>query len=90
MKILLRNHNGEQYVWKTAKYEGNYFRVDGANISPTNIVSVINDNRKNYIKCSSCGKVFRKGDPKFDKHKRESATPAACLGCMYLDLSRLK
>ena len=50
MKILLREYNSEDYVWVTAKHNGEYFVVDGEIIEEYRIVSVINDNRKNYIK----------------------------------------
>lgn len=84
MKILLREYGDEIYVWKTAKYDNDHFLVGEVKINETNIVSIINDNRKKYMKCSSCGKVFRKGDKKFETHKKESATPMACLNCMHL------
>lgn len=84
MKILLRNFNGEQYVWKTAKYNRNKFWVSGTEIRMDNIVSIINDNRKKYVQCSSCGQVFRKGDPRFEVHKANAAKPETCFDCPHL------
>lgn len=81
MKILLREYNDQQYVWVTAKYDGYKFIVNGRKQYETNIVSVINDNRKNYVKCSSCGKMFPKKGKKFAKHKEESRTINPCLTC---------
>ena len=81
MKILLRRHDDEQYVWKTAKYDGEHFRVNDETIMETNIVSIVNDNRKNYVLCSSCGKMFPKNGIKFKKHQNESATLNPCLNC---------
>lgn len=84
MKILLREYKNQQYVWVTAKYDGYKFIVDGRKQYETNIVSVINDNRKNYVKCSSCGKMFPKKGKKFAKHKEEARTIKPCLGCRSL------
>lgn len=84
MKILIRDYNGKQYVWVTAKYNGNKFVVNNEVIEYWNVVSVINDNRKNYIKCSSCGEIFPKKSKKFEKHKREAETNIPCLKCRKL------
>lgn len=82
MKILLRDWMDEQYVWKTAKYNRGSFYVDGEAVRQTNIVSIINDNRKNYIQCSCCGQVFKKGDEKFLIHKANAVKPETCFGCV--------
>ena len=84
MKILLREHGDEQYVWVTAKYDGNKFIVDGRRIYEYQIVSIINDNRKNYVRCSSCGKIFPKKGKKFAKHQELASTVEPCLTCKRL------
>lgn len=84
MKILLCEHNGKEYVWVTAKYNGKKFVVDGNEVDYWRIVSVMNDNRKNYIKCSSCGKIFPRKGKQFARHKDMSATNAPCLKCPQL------
>ena len=84
MKILLRSYNGAEYVWCTAKYNGERFTVNGEEIYEYNIVSVINDNRKNYLKCSSCGKIFPKNGNKFEVHKANAASVKTCLDCRKL------
>lgn len=81
MKVLLRHNYGRVYVWETATYNGRYFIVDGERIYENNIVSIMNDNRKNYIVCSSCGKLFPKNGKKFEKHKEESSGINPCLKC---------
>ena len=81
MKILLRDFNGEQYVWKTAKYNNQRFYVNGETVRQTNIVSIINDNRKKYIECSCCKQIFRRGDRKFQTHKENAIKPETCFGC---------
>lgn len=81
MKILLRKHNGIPYVWTTAKYHGNNFYVDGEVMMETNIVSIINDNRKNYVRCSSCGKIFPRNGKKFRKHQELASTTHPGMSC---------
>lgn len=81
MKILLRKFDGEQYVWKKAKYNNQKFYVDGASVRQTDIVSIINDNRKNYIECSCCQQIFRRGDRRFQAHKENAIKPETCFGC---------
>ena len=81
MKILLRRYGDLRYVWETAKYNGNRFVVNGETVDETNIVSIINDNRKNYVRCSSCGRMFPKNGNKFEKHKEESSSINPCLNC---------
>lgn len=85
MKILLRNYANQLYVWKTAKYNKGNFWVDGGKISKTEIVSIMNDNRKNYVQCSSCGQIFRRDDPKFEEHKKKAITPLTCMNCPHLE-----
>ena len=84
MKILLRETDGEHYEWRTAKYNEGNFYVDGEKVRQTNIVSIVNDNRKNYIQCSCCGQVFRKGDRRFQKHKENAIKCETCFGCRSL------
>ena len=81
MKILLRRYKDMNYVWETAKYDGHDFYVNDDKITESNIVSIINDNRKNYVLCSSCGKMFPKNGQKFKKHKAEAKTINPCLNC---------
>ena len=81
MKILLREYNGIPYVWMTAKYDEDHFIINGERVEETRIVSIMNDNRKNYIRCSCCGKVFKKGSHKFQIHKENASSPQTCLNC---------
>lgn len=86
MKILLRNYGEEQYVWQTAKYNYGDFYVDGEKEPQYNVVSIVNDNRKKYIQCSSCGKVFRRDDPRFKEHKRNAIKPETCFNCPHMSV----
>ena len=84
MKVLLRS----SFEWKTAKYCNNGFEVEGRRISTHRVLAIINDNAKNYVRCSCCGEVFRKGDRSFDEHREKSATAAPCIGCSNMYTSR--
>lgn len=84
MKILLRHYEDEVYVWKQAKYYRNSFYVEGDPIDQTEIVTVLNDNRKNYVICSSCGTIFPINGKKFKKHQQESEGVKACMKCKKL------
>lgn len=81
MKVLLRNFNGDGYVWKDATFENNYFVVDGDHIYESNVVSVMDDNRGNYVRCSACGKVFEKDSPEIEEHKNRYKDVNTCFNC---------
>lgn len=81
MKVLLREYDYQPYVWMDATYNGEYFVVEDCNIDEYQIISVMNDNRKNYVRCSSCGKMFTRNGKKFAKHKRDAETIKPCLEC---------
>ena len=84
MKILLREWGDEVYVWKDATYETNGFRIDDSIIQECNIVSILDDNRKRYFKCSKCGEVFRKGSAQWKKHIEAVTDTSRCFDCKYL------
>ena len=86
MKILLRNYGNEQYVWETAKYNEGAFYVNRDRIDQCNIISIVNDNRKNYVECSCCGRIFKKGSDKFKKHKENAIKIETCFGCPHLSV----
>lgn len=88
MKILLKSNKGASYAWVTAKYDNGAFVVNGESQDYRNVMAVINDNRKKYVQCSSCKKVFRKGDKKhFAEHCAKAASPETCFNCprLYAD-----
>lgn len=84
MQILIRNWGDEQCVWKTAKYNGNKFVVDGIDIEYTNVISVVNDNRKGYVVCSACGKFLKNTAKAIDEHKHKFEHHDACLTCRHM------
>ena len=87
MQILLRSYKEEEYVWKTAKYNGCTFVVDGDNIYETDVVSIINDNRKGCVVCRSCGAFFKNDAKKIEEHRHRFEKADACLRCQYLKIT---
>lgn len=84
MKILLRRWNNEDYIWRTAKYDIGGFKVDNRSVDTTNIVSIANDNRKNYVRCEKCGEVIKNNSDEIAKHKSRHTTSESCLKCAWL------
>lgn len=84
MEILLRRYNNETYVWKKAKFVNGSIKVDGESFHENRIVSIRNDIRKNYVRCSQCNTYFKKGSSKIEKHKELITDSHLCFGCDYL------
>lgn len=86
MKILLREYNGEHYVYKDAKYTKNGFEIDGNRIVEAQILSIPKDNRKaKYDKCSVCGALFTKGSTKWEKHITPVQDASKCIECHHMN-----
>lgn len=92
MKILIRELGLEQYVWKDATYAAKGFLVEGVRdaIAMTNIVSILNDNRNQYVKCAICGEVFRKGSKKWENHIQKTTDTSKCFECRHLRTNSTK
>lgn len=90
MKVLLRRWEGKEYVWEDAEFRGTHFFVDGEAVSESEIVSVYEDNRSEYVKCSACGQTFKKSDEEIEKHKTRYKDINTCFGCnnLYRDFRR--
>lgn len=86
MRILLRNYNGEQYVWKKAEVKSatKFTLEDGRVVSQAEIVSISRDNRKKFVKCSACGEIIRNTPEAINEHKLKGTTSATCFGCKYM------
>lgn len=91
MKVLARHWNSGDYVWLDAEYnEGiKNFTHEGIKVEEANIVSVFEDNRDEFVRCSICGKTFKKGDPEIELHTKPVTDTSKCFGCSYLR-SRVK
>lgn len=84
MKILLREFGEKEYEWKDAEFVDGMFRVEGRYIHQTNIVSISDDNRGNFVKCSKCGEIFTKDSPEIEAHKMRYKDINNCFKCRYL------
>lgn len=86
MRVLLRDYNGEQYVWKKAEMKNvaTFTVEDGGTVRQTNIVSISRDNRKKFVRCSACGEIIRNTPEAIKTHKDRSSTSATCFGCPYM------
>lgn len=84
MKILVRKLGDKVYEWLDAKYTKNYFVVDGKDVSEVDIVSVMDDDRTEYVKCSCCGELLKKGSAEIEAHQNKYKDCKACFDCKYL------
>lgn len=87
MRVLLRScRNGEQYVWKKAEMKNaNTFTLEDGNcVYQTGIVSISRDNRKKFVRCSSCGALIRNTPEAIKEHTDRASTSATCFGCQYM------
>ena len=86
MKILLRDFNNKEYAWFDAEFDikTNRFKINDCPIYEFNIVAIHEDNRNQYVKCSVCGKSFKKGSEEITAHITPITDSSKCLGCNYL------
>ena len=86
MKVLLRNYDGEQYVWKKAEMKSatKFALEDGGEARQVDIVSISRDNRKKFVKCSACGEIIRNTPEAIKEHRDRASTSATCFGCPYI------
>lgn len=85
MKALLREYNGEQFVWANVKYKNNCFITsDGDRIVENNIIDISRDSRSKYVICSVCGEMVKNTPEAIEAHWREKAKNKNCLTCAHL------
>lgn len=87
MRVLLRScRNGEQYVWKKAEMHSatTFALEDGDYVYQTSVVSISRDNRKKFVRCSSCGELIRNTPEAIKEHTDRASTSATCFGCRYM------
>ena len=84
MDVLMRTLDKEPYVWTKAKFVNGKIIVNNKEVYESDIVSIRNDVRKRYVKCSACGKYFKKGSKKIEQHKEPCTDSHLCFGCNYL------
>lgn len=85
MKILLRRWNGKYYVWKNAEYKNdNYYICENdteIRVKQTNILSIAEDNRANFVVCATCGAIVKNDPESIEAHYAEREAMKDCLKC---------
>lgn len=82
MKILLRNYNGNRYVWKDAKWDGIYKLLDtNEGFYETRILAVQDDDRAGYVKCANCGELVKNDPESIEQHYAKLEAKKDCLNC---------
>lgn len=86
MKVLLKSYNEEPFVWKKAEIKNltQFTLEDGSTANQTDIVSISRDNRKKFVRCSSCGTIIKNTPEAIKEHKERASTSAICFGCRHL------
>lgn len=89
MKVLVRTYEGKEYVWLDATYdkEHNCFRNEKTKFFEKNVVSVFEDNRNDFVKCSVCGQAFKKGSEEIKTHTTPITDNSKCFDCPSLRTS---
>jgi hypothetical protein len=89
MEVLLRKN----YQWTKAKFDistGSITKEDGAKIAPTNIVSIRDDERSEYVICKNCGEFIRNTPEEIEKHYNKCTNSDACMKCQSLRVNANK
>lgn len=85
MQILLRRYDGEDYVWKTATYEGETYYINDKNgkyrIRDVQIAAIKENEYADYVVCASCGKMIRNTPEEIEKHYAEMEAKRDCSQC---------
>lgn len=86
MKAFLRKWGSEQYIWKDVDYINGTFTLanTGEIIDKTQIISIKDDNRNKFVRCSVCGKEFLKDSEEWYQHIAKVNDTSKCFGCRYL------
>ena len=88
MQILLRRYDGEDYVWKTATYEGEAYYITAKNgkqrIRDVQIAAIKENEYADYVVCVACGKMIRNTPEEIEKHYAEMEAKRDCSKCEYV------
>lgn len=85
MKILVRNRCDKHFTYMDLSYGPNGFcDKSGMRIPETNIVDVVRDTRKNYVRCGYCGKLIKNNPEAIAAHWEEQEKKIDCLKCDWL------
>ena len=87
MRILIRNWEDKEYVWKDATYRDNNYYVDDRLVLIINIAAVENHPMIGYVACASCGALIRNTPEDIEAHYVESEAKRDCKKCDRLKFS---
>lgn len=89
MEVLLRKYGDEYYVWKEAFYKQKKFFIANTNvrIEQTNILSIRNDNRKDFVECRQCGELVHNDPESIEAHFAEQEAKRDCFSCNSLKIN---
>ena len=86
MKAFLRHWEDKEYIWKDVDYNNGSFTLanTGEVIGKTQIISIKDDNRNKFVRCSVCGKEFLKDSEEWLQHITKVNDTSKCFDCRYL------
>lgn len=89
MKVLIRNYQGNGYVWKDATWREFTYYVDDEVFGETalnsvEILAVKDDNRNGYVVCRHCNTLVRNDPAEIEKHYAEMEAKKDCTKCKYM------
>lgn len=82
MKVLLRKYGNHSYVWKNAKWQGEYILTDNDDaVYETQILAVTEDERIGYVQCSHCGELVKNDPESIEAHFAKIEAQKDCMNC---------
>ena len=83
MKVLLSSN----YQWKDALFDvarNVITDVNGVEIHATNIISIEDDVRTNYVRCANCNHIILNTAEAIDAHYNAHSNSSECFQCFYM------
>lgn len=94
MQILLRRYDGEDYVWKTATYEGETYYIKDKNgkqsIRDIQIAAIKENEYADYVVCAACGKMIRNTPEEIEKHYADMEAKRDCSKCEHIRFANME
>ena len=85
MQALVKDYNGEQFVYIPVKYtKVGFYTLKDERIYETNIVDISRDNRSQYVICSHCGAMIKNTPEAIEAHKAEQEKKRDCFTCKHM------
>jgi hypothetical protein len=94
MRILLRNHGGNEYVWKDATYKDDNYFITANNqtirIDEVQIVTIDGQAGQGHVVCKCCGELIENNPIAIQAHYEKRERERDCTNCNHLTYSRDK